>query len=554
MRSLAALVLFVVGSVGAAPSPRDYQSWAMTHRGDAARGGALFNNAQRLACSRCHSVDGLGGKAGPDLLAVGDKFGRFELVESVLTPSKTIAVGYSTTIVKTKSGDVFDGVVKDASAEKLELMGGDGRLVHIANTDIARRKTTDTSLMPEGLYTGLTREEFTDLVEYLASLKLPQAASLSSHGMPDVIQQTSKPIHFEPFNRPQNQFEHPVWFGPVPGLADSYAVVEHESGKIWILHHSESAEEKTLFLDTGKFQPGTRGLLAMVFHPRFASNHRYYIKKHFDEHGHFATYLFEGEATSDLLHDSGRPLKQVLKFDATTNVHYGGGLAFGPDGMIYVGMGDTGPQQDPQGHGQDMNLLLGKILRLDVDHPDPGQAYSVPKDNPFFGRTGVRPEIWASGFRVPWRISFDTETGELWAGDVGQDLYEEVDVVHKGRNYGWNVYEGFAPFSNRYRREGETYTPPVFAYSRKYGPSVTGGFVYRGDKRSPFYGVYVFGDYETRRVFGLTAKDGVLEKVRQLATAPQKVVSFGRDDRGRLYLVGYEGTIYAINFDGATFD
>jgi hypothetical protein len=116
------------------------------------------------------------------------------------------------------------------------------------------------------------------------------------------------------------------------------------------------------------------------------------------------------------------------------------------------------------------------------------------------------------------------------------------------------VYEGFAPFSNRYRREGETYTPPVFAYSRKYGPSVTGGFVYRGDERSPFYGVYLFGDYESRRVFGLTEKDGVLQKVRQLAVAPQRVVSFGRGNRGELYLVGYEGTIYTINFDGATFD
>ena len=548
--------LFVLGilSVGAAPPPRDYQSYAMTHRGDAAHGKALFNNGQRLACSRCHSVDGTGATAGPDLLAVGDKFGRFELVESVLTPSRTIAVGYSTTIVKTKSGEVFDGVVKDASAESLELMGGDGRLVRVAAADIARRKTIDMSLMPEGLHTALTVEEFADLVEYLASLRLPQTASLSAHGMPDVIGQTSRHVRFEPFNRPGNHFEHPVWFGPVPGLADSFAVVEHESGKVWLLHHTAAEETKTLFLDTGKFQPGTRGLLALEFHPRFASNHRYFIKKHFDEHGHFATYVFEGETASDLTRDSGRPLRQILKFDATTNVHYGGGLAFGPDGFLYVGMGDTGPQQDPRGHGQEMNLLLGKILRIDVDRRDAGLPYAIPNDNPFVGRPGVRPEIWAGGFRVPWRISFDAETGELWAGDVGQDLYEEVDVVHKGRNYGWNVYEGFAPFSNRYRREGETYTPPVFAYSRKYGPSVTGGYVYRADKASPFYGVYVFGDYETRRVFGLTAKDGVLQKVRQIATSPQKVVSFGRGDRGELYLVGYEGTIYRINLDGATFD
>jgi putative heme-binding domain-containing protein len=533
---------------------RDYQSYAMTHRGEAARGGALFNNEQRLACSRCHAVDGHGGKAGPDLFAVGDKFGRFELVEAVLAPSKSIAVGYSTTIVKTKAGEVFDGVIKDASAERVELMGSDGKLVRIDAANVARRKTTDLSLMPEGLYSGLTLQEFADLVEYLASLRAPRTSAMSEHGMPEVIRETSRPVRFEPFNRAESHFEHPVWFGPLPGVADSYAVVEHESGKVWVLHHTVGAETKSVFVDTGKFQPGTRGLLSLVFHPDFASNRKYYLKKHFDEQGHFATYLFEGEAAADLVHDSGHPLRPLIKFDATTNVHYGGGLAFGPDGMLYVGMGDTGPQQDPQGHGQDNRLLLGKMLRIDVDRRDPGLPYAIPKDNPFVGRADVRPEIWATGFRVPWRISFDPATGRLWAGDVGQDLYEEVDVVEKGRNYGWNVYEGFAPFSNRYRREGEVYTPPVFAYSRKYGPSVTGGFVYRGDERSPFYGVYVFGDYESRRVFGLTEKDGVLQKVRQLAVAPQRVVSFGRGTRGELYLVGYEGTIYTINFDGATFD
>ena len=559
-----AVVVFIlmasrVGAQAPAPTskgrnPREYQSYAMTHRGDAARGKALFNNDQRLACARCHAVDGHGGKAGPDLFAVGDKFGRFELVESILQPSKTIAVGYSTTVVQTRRGETFDGVIKDAAADRVELMGGDGRLVRIATADIARRKTTDLSLMPETLYTGLTLQEFSDLVDYLAGLKVPQTAAVSANGMPEIIRETGKPVALVPFNRPENQFEHPVWFGPLPGVADSFVVVEHESGKLWVLHHTAEAETKSLFLDTGKFQPGTRGLLSLVFHPQYATNHKYYFKKHFDEHGHFATYLFEGEAAPDGLRDSGHPLRQLIKFDATTNVHYGGGLAFGPDGYLYVGMGDTGPQQDPQGHGQDPALLLGKVLRIDVDHFDPGRPYAIPKDNPFVGRPGYRPEIWALGFRVPWRISFDPVTGDLWAGDVGQDLYEEVDIVRRGGNHGWNVYEGFAPFSNKYRREGETYLPPVFAYSRKYGPSVTGGYVYRGDQHSPFYGAYVFGDYEQKRVFALTQKDGVLQKVRQIATAPQRVVSFGQDDRRQLYVVGYEGTIYAINFEGATFD
>jgi putative heme-binding domain-containing protein len=557
------VIVTCLASVASAQSPPgtnkgksagEYQSYAMTHRGDASRGKALFGNDQRLACARCHATDGRGGRAGPDLFAVGDKFGRFELVEAVLSPSKTIAVGYSTTIVRTRKGDTFDGVIKDATPDAIDLLGGDGKLVHIATADIARRKTTDTSLMPESLYTGLTLGEFADLIDYLASLKVPQTAALTAHGMPETIRQTSKPVTLVPFNRPENTFEHPVWFGPVPGRADTFAVVEHESGKIWFLHHTDTAETKSVFLETGKFQPGTRGVLGFAFHPQFATSRKYYFKKHFDEHGHFATYLFEGVAAPDGVHDSGHPLRQLIKFDATTNVHYGGGLAFGPDGMLYVGMGDTGPQQDPQGHGQNPSLLLGKVLRIDVDHFDPGLPYAIPRDNPFVGRTGYRPEIWAVGFRVPWRISFDTVTGDLWAGDVGQDLYEEVDLVRRGRNYGWNVYEGFAPFSNKYRREGETFTPPVFAYSRKYGPSVTGGYVYRGDKNSPFYGAYVFADYETKRVFALTQKDGVLDKVRQIATSPQRVPSFGRDDKGGLYVVGYDGTIYAINFSGATFD
>src|SRR5262249_17365027 len=146
----------------------------------------------------------------------------------------------------------------------------------------------------------------------------------------------------------------------------------------------------------------------------------------------------------------------------------GGGLQFGPDGYFYIGMGDTGPQEDPQGHGQNRQSLLGKMLRIDVDRPDVGRNYSIPAHNPFLDRKDTRPEIWALGFREPWRFSFDPVTKDLWVGDVGQDRYEEVDLVIKGGNYGWNIFEGFEPFSNRYRREGEQYLLPVFAYGRKY--------------------------------------------------------------------------------------
>ena len=137
-------------------------------------------------------------------------------------------------------------------------------------------------------------------------------------------------------------------------------------------------------------------------------------------------------------------------------------------------MGDTGPGEDPQGHGQDLGVLRGKILRIDVDQAAQDKPYSIPKDNPFAGCVGFQPEVWAYGLREPWRFSFDRLNGDLWVGDVGQDRYEEVDLVRRGENFGWNVLEGFEPFSNQYRRDGEKYIAPVLAYRRRYGPCVTG--------------------------------------------------------------------------------
>jgi glucose/arabinose dehydrogenase len=244
----------------------------------------------------------------------------------------------------------------------------------------------------------------------------------------------------------------------------------------------------------------------------------------------------------------------LWKVVSTTQDHSGGCIEFGPDGFLYIGMGDTGPQQDPQGHGQDLTTQLGKILRIDVDRTDAALAYSIPADNPFRDRVDARPEIWAFGFREPWRFSFDPVTHDLWVGDVGQDRVEEVDIVRRGENHGWNVYEGFEPFSNRYRTNGANYVPPVFAYRRKYGNSVTGGHVYRGDHRSSFYGVYICGDYTSRRIFGLKQRDRTLQIVRQIGVAPENIASFSQDEQGNLYVVGYEGMIYHLDLGDADFD
>jgi len=559
---LVVLVLFPLASAASAASPaaatqpsrETYRKFAMVHQGDAAAGKALFLDAQKLACTNCHTTDGTAGKVGPDLFAIGDKFGRDELIQSVLEPSATIAVGYSTTVIRTKSGDMFQGIVKESNERAVGLMGSDGKVVRIQLADIDRQKTTDVSLMPEGLEGALTTRQFADLIAYLTSLKAPQTTAVAERGMPLEIPSLKSPVVLQQINSPQNAFKHPVWFGPVPGLSHSFAVVEHEAGTIWLYENNGSQESKTKFLDLGRHQLGTRGLINLAFHPKFAENRKYYVVWHSAKGGGFPSAILQGLAAPDLKSDSGQPLKEIMTIHGVTNSDHAGGLLFGPDGYLYIGMGDTGPGGDPEGHAQNLSLLLGKMLRIDVDHPDAGKGYCVPSDNPFVHKEGARPEIWAYGLREPWRMSFDSLTHDLWVGDVGQDLYEEIDIVRKGENYGWNVMEGFERFSNKYRRDGEVLVPPVFSFTRKYGQSATGGIVYRGNPKSSFYGAYIFGDYQKKVVFAITQKDGILDQARVIANAPQSVVSFGQDDQGQIYFVGYEGNIYKLDLDSSRFE
>ena len=546
---------------------REYRDFAMGREGDAARGRELFNNEQRAACVKCHSVDGSSSRAGPDLYAVGDKFPRPELIRAVLEPSAEIAVGYGTTIVVTKSGEEFQGILKEATAGALDLVGADGKHARIATRDIKEQRGSTRSLMPDGLQAGMSKQEFTDLIEYLVTLKQPESALTSNRGMPANIPELAKPVALTPFFSERMRFPHAfvhkpgdvrfglVWFGQLPGVSGTFLAV-HQTGKIWLLEKSATNETKTLFADVGKDifnERGPNGLLGMAFHPNFRQNRRYFLKHQVFEDGRIATVVVERQASRDLRNDSGQPSRRLWKVVSTTQDHSGGCIGFGPDGFLYIAMGDTGPQQDPQGHGQDLTLHLGKILRIDVDHADAGLAYGIPADNPFRDRPRARPEIWAYGLREPWRFSFDPVTGDLWVGDVGQDRVEEVSIARRGENLGWNVYEGFEPFSNKYRKEGASYTPPVFAYRRKFGNSITGGYVYRGDKRSSFYGVYICGDYTSHRIFGLKQRDRTLQVVRQIGTAPQGIASFATDERGEILLVGYEGIVYQLDLSGTNF-
>jgi len=540
----------------------------MGHDGNATRGRELFNNEQRLGCTKCHSVDGSATRAGPDLLTIGDGYPRRELIRSVLEPSASIAVGYGTTIVETKSAETYSGIIKQSTSKQLELMCGDGKLIRIPTADIKEQRGSTVSLMPEGLQAGISREEFTDLIEYLVTLKDPQSTIATHRGMPVDIPELTRPIAVRPLFSEDLRFPHSfvqkpgdvrsglVWFGQLPGSSNVFIAV-HQTGKIWRLEKDGTNMTKTLFADiTSEIfnERGPNGLLGLAFHPKFPGNHKYYLKHQVFEDDKIATTVVERIASPDFRTDSGTPSRRLIKMESVTQDHSGGCITFGPDGFLYIGMGDTGPQQDPQGHGQDLSILLGKMLRIDVDHIDPGLAYAIPADNPFRDRPNVRPEIWAYGFREPWRFSFDPLTHDLWVGDVGQDRIEEVSIVRRGENHGWNVYEGFEPFSNRYRKEGVTYIPPVFAYRRKYGNSITGGYVYRGDKHSSFYGVYICGDYTSHRIFGLKQRDRTLQVIRQIGTAPQGIASFGTDEHGDIYVVGYEGMVYQLDLTVTEFD
>ncbi len=224
--------------------------------------------------------------------------------------------------------------------------------------------------------------------------------------------------------------------------------------------------------------------------------------------------------------------------------HNGGHIVFGPDGYLYVGLGDGGSSGDPRDNAQDLTTLLGAILRIDVSDASTVQRYRVPPDNPFVGRTGdVRQEIWAYGLRNPWRFNFDRETGALWAGDVGQNRYEEVDLILPGGNYGWNTMEGFHCFrADSCNQEGLAL--PIVEYSNPdQGCSVTGGYVYRGSRLPSIQGAYIYGDYCSGTIWALDYD--VLEH-RVLAETDLRIAAFAEGPDGELYILSFDGKVYRL--------
>ncbi|QDU92343.1 PQQ-dependent sugar dehydrogenase [Lignipirellula cremea] len=530
-----------------------YRDAAM-NSGDAARGATVFASKQ-AACIKCHAVAGKERMAGPDLAVIGDKYTREQLIQAVLEPSLTIHPDYAAHVFRTTNGKVYTGVLRRRTDQEIQLLDAEGKLVRIPLAEVDEQQPSKNSLMPAAVYKTVEVDAFADLIAYLTTLK--QQEGDPHPGMPSVIQELAKPIRLTPLHTEQMRFDHPVCIMAKPGAQNQFLIVEQKTRKIWLLEKNSQGDRKELFADlsseslTGEFE----GVMCLAFHPNFLKNRKYYLNYHVREEGIFSPVIVERQATEDLSCDAGGVSKRLLRIKQPTDLHWGGMVAFGPDGYLYIGAGDGGPQEDPDGNGQNLSNFLGKILRIDVDHASAGKPYAIPQTNPFKkAADGALPEIWAYGMRMPWRFSWDAKTGDLWVGNIGQDLFEEVLIARVGENHGWNVYEGFMPFSEQYRREDEKYVPPVVSYRRKYGVSVTGGYVYRGSRSPSYVGAYIFGDFESKRLWALTQKDGKLDKIRQIGVCPEKPASFGIDSEGELFVVGYQGTIYRLLLEDSVFE
>lgn len=321
-----------------------------------------------------------------------------------------------------------------------------------------------------------------------------------------------------------------------------FAGTQH--GVIHTFPNDQKAEKTTIFLDLQakvaySDKTNEEGLLGLAFHPKYKQNGEFFVF-YTPKNEKLVNVVSRFKVSKDNPNQADPASEeQLLRFEKPFWNHNGGTIAFGPDGYLYITHGDGGSANDPLEHGQNLNSWLGKILRIDVDKKDPGKAYAIPKDNPFVGRTDARPEIWAYGLRNVWRMSFDRKTGQLWAADVGQNVYEEINLIRKGGNYGWNIREGYHAFLLKPNVAAQELIDPIWEYSHDLGKSITGGFVYRGSRVPALEGYYLYGDYVTNKLWALKydeAKGRVTEN-RVIADRGLPPFSFGEDELGEVYLL-----------------
>jgi glucose/arabinose dehydrogenase len=322
--------------------------------------------------------------------------------------------------------------------------------------------------------------------------------------------------------------------------------VLEQPGRVDIIQNGKPVSPPFLDITAKVGSAGTeQGLLGLAFHPDFAHNPFFYIN-YTDTNGN--TVIARYQASGDQADPNSE--KVLLRVDQPFPNHNGGSTLFGPDGFLYLGLGDGGSGGDPLGNGQNTAVVLGKLLRIDVDHSDP---YAIPPGNPF-ASGGGRPEVWAYGLRNPWRVSFDRATGDLYIADVGQGSWEEVNFLPAGSSggadFGWNIREGLHPYASGNPPPGVQFVDPVAEYSHAEGGcSVTGGYVYRGAMQE-WQGAYFYGDYCSGNVWGLihsgSSGSNVTWQSSLLFQTGAHITTFGQDPSGEIYFADRGGTIYKL--------
>jgi glucose/arabinose dehydrogenase len=325
--------------------------------------------------------------------------------------------------------------------------------------------------------------------------------------------------------------------------------VVEQAGIISVLKNESAVSSKKTFLDIrNKVEDSgnEEGLLGLVFHPQYKTNGYFYVNYTAKSPDRTVISRFNVSATNP---DVADPASEVvlLTFSQPYSNHNGGQVSFGPDGYLYIGVGDGGSGGDPQGHGQNLKTLLGTILRIDVNRQEGGKKYAIPTDNPFAGnKSGYKEEIYAYGLRNPWRLSFDPTTKKLWTGDVGQNAYEEINIIEKGGNYGWNVMEGKHCFEPRRNCNQQGLKLPVWEYPRSEGVSITGGFVYRGPSLPDLKGKYLYADYGSGTIWALDAINIAHPVNTPVTESNLNISSFGVDAQNEIYMCAFDGKIYKI--------
>jgi len=337
---------------------------------------------------------------------------------------------------------------------------------------------------------------------------------------------------------PNLSFSQPVDFQSPHDGSNRIFIVE-KVGFIKAFLNEETTDQVQTFLDiSGTLVTDNElGLLGMAFHPSFSTNGHFYV--HYNPSTTISRISrFTANSGTNSVDLASELI--IMEIPQPFTNHNGGQLAFGSDGLLYLSIGDGGSAGDPQNNAQNRSNLLGNILRIDVDNVSNGLNYSIPSNNPFLGDANVREEIFAYGLRNPWRMSFDTQTGDLWTGDVGQNEREEVNNITSGGNYGWKLFEGTLCFSGDCDNGG--LVPPIFEYGHDNDDrSITGGYVYRGNDLSSIMGQYIYGDFVSGRIWAL-ALDG--SSNRQLLSSELNIAAFGTDASEELYVCAFSGSIF----------